>query len=49
MVLPNALTFLGTYAFRGTAISSVTFPGTLKNIGNYAFYNCPNLSGTLII
>lgn len=49
LVLPNALTFLGTYAFRGTAISSVTFPGTLKNIGNYAFYNCPNLSGTLII
>lgn len=49
LVLPNALNFLGTYAFRGTAISSVTFPGTLKNIGNYAFYNCPNLSGTLII
>lgn len=49
LALPNALNFLGTYAFRGTAISSVTFPGTLKNIGNYAFYNCPNLSGTLII
>ena len=49
MVLPNALTFLGIYAFSGTAISSVTFPSTLKNIGSYAFYNCPNLSGTLII
>lgn len=49
LVLPNALTFLGTSAFRGTAISSVTFPGTLKNIGNRAFYNCSKLSGTLII
>lgn len=49
LVLPNALTFLGTRAFNETTISSVTFPGTLKNIGNYAFYNCPNLSGTLII
>lgn len=49
LVLPNALTFLGTEAFSGTAISSVTFPSTLKNIGSYAFYNCPNLSGTLII
>lgn len=49
LVLPNALTFLGTRAFYGTAISSVTFPGTLKNIGNYAFYNCSKLSGTLII
>ena len=49
LVLPNALTFLGTDAFRGTAISSVTFPGTLKNIGSYAFNSCSNLSGTLII
>lgn len=47
--LPNALTFLGTRAFYGTAISSVTFPSTLKNIGNRAFYNCSKLSGTLII
>ena len=49
LVLPSALTFLGTRAFSETTISSVTFPGALKNIGNYAFYNCPNLSGTLII
>lgn len=49
LALPNALTFLGTDAFSGTAISSVTFPGTLKNIGSYAFYSCSNLSGTLII
>ena len=49
LVLPSALIFLGTRAFNETTISSVTFPGTLKNIGNYAFYNCPNLSGTLII
>lgn len=49
LVLPNALTFLGTRAFNETTISSVTFPGTLKNIGDYAFYNCSKLSGTLII
>ncbi|MEF2863735.1 MAG: leucine-rich repeat protein, partial [Eubacteriales bacterium] len=49
LVLPSALAFLGTRAFNETTISSVTFPDTLKNIGNYAFYNCPNLSGTLII
>lgn len=49
LVLPSALTFLGTRAFNETTISSVTFPGTLKNIGNYAFYNCPNLFGALII
>lgn len=49
LALPNALTFLGTDAFSGTAISSVTFPGTLKNIGSYAFYSCSNPSGTLII
>lgn len=49
LVLPNALTFLGTRAFNETTISSVTFPSTLKNIGNRAFYNCSKLSGTLII
>ena len=49
LVLPSALTFLGTRAFNETTISSVTFPGTLKNIGSYAFYRCSNLSGTLII
>ena len=49
LVLPNALTFLGTRAFYGTTSSSVTFPGTLKNIGDYAFYNCSKLSGTLTI
>lgn len=49
LVLPSALTFLGTRAFNETTISSVTFPGTLKNIGSYAFYRCSHLSGTLII
>ena len=30
LVLPSALTFLGTDVFNETTISSVTFPGTLK-------------------
>ena len=34
---------------RNTSVSDIVLPESLKRIGNYAFYNCWNLSGHLII
>lgn len=42
--LPDTLTEIGHYAFKGTAISSIQLPDGLKTIGASAFENCQNLT-----
>lgn len=40
--LPAGITSVGNYAFRETAITSVSLPN-IVTIGDYAFYNCTEL------
>lgn len=35
---------IGNMAFKSCKISSITFPETLEEIGDNAFYECPNIS-----
>lgn len=40
----TGVTAIGEDAFRGSSIGpTLTIPGTVKTIGNYAFYNCQSL------
>ena len=42
--VPEGVKEIGFGAFMYTALSQIVFPSTLEKIGNYAFYNCNNLS-----
>ena len=45
MTIPNSVTFINGYMFRGCiGLTSITIPNTVTDIGNYAFYGCSNLS-----
>lgn len=44
LVLPETVTKIGNYAFKGATFTSVTFPAGLASIGNYAFQNCKKLT-----
>ena len=49
MTIPNSVTSIGNYAFRGcSGLSSVTIPNSVTSIGNYAFYNCTGLTSVTI-
>lgn len=43
VVVPASVKNIYASAFAGSAITSITFEGAV-NIGDYAFYNCPNLT-----
>lgn len=44
VVLPETLTSIGSYAFRGcTSLVDINLPETLTSIGNYAFGGCTSL------
>lgn len=43
VVLPDTLKEIGTYAFRGSAITAVTIPASVGRVGAYAFYECKAL------
>ena len=43
----TGLTTIGDYAFSGTGLTTITIPGTVKNMGTYAFYECANLEEIL--
>lgn len=50
VVLPSTLTSIGNMAFRNcAALESITWPSpnNIASIGQYAFYECPNLSGVV--
>ena len=42
------VTVIGMYAFQISKIKSVTIPNTVKEIGHYAFNNCPDLTSVTI-
>ncbi|MCH5163875.1 MAG: leucine-rich repeat protein [Clostridiales bacterium] len=39
---------IGSHAFANSGLSSLTIPGNVKVIGDYAFYNCNSLTGFTI-
>lgn len=49
LVLPSTLRRIDSRAFNGNRFSKVIFPENLKDLGEAAFSNCANLSGTLEI
>lgn len=49
VTLPSSVTELGENAFCGTKLSGeLRVPGTVKNIGNYAFYACTQLTAVIL-
>ncbi|MCM1152145.1 MAG: leucine-rich repeat domain-containing protein [Muribaculum sp.] len=42
--LPLSLKEIGSAVFAGSEINSITIPSSVTSIGNYAFYDCKNLS-----
>jgi hypothetical protein len=48
VTLPNNLTTINAGAFYDTGISSITIPGSVKNIGNQAFARCSNLKSVVL-
>ena len=41
VILPESITSIGKYAFRGTNIQRIAIPSAVSTIGVYAFYNTP--------
>jgi len=44
ITIPNSVTSIGDFAFRGTPLTSITIPNAVTNIGSEAFYECSSLS-----
>lgn len=44
LTLNEGLETIEEQAFVSSSLAEINFPSTLKEIGQYAFYNCPNLS-----
>ena len=47
IVIPESVTSIGKYAFRGTGITSITIPENVQTIGDEAFYECDNLTSVV--
>ena len=48
IVIPQSVTSIGDYAFRGCGITSVTVPNSVTNIGECAFQHCTSLANVTI-
>ena len=48
IVIPEGITSIGDYAFKGTDITGVTLPSSLRKIGKYAFSCCNSVSSITI-
>ena len=49
IVIPNSVTSIGNYAFRGcSGLTSVTIPSSVTSIGERAFYDCCGLTSVTI-
>ena len=46
--IPSSVIAIGSNAFRGQGISSIVIPGSVKDIGDYAFEMCSNLSEVIL-
>jgi len=44
LVIPEGVTAIGDYAFRGKAFNTVEIPNSVTSIGKYAFEYCSNLT-----
>lgn len=44
ITLPEGITAIGSYAFYGTGLTTVTIPGSTTHLGEAAFSSCPNLA-----
>ena len=44
IVIPEATTYIGQYAFYGAQSQELTIGEGVASIGGYAFWNCPNLA-----
>ena len=44
VTVPDGIEVLGEWAFESTAVTKVNLPETLKEIDNYCFYGCRNLT-----
>ena len=44
IIIPNATSSIGTYAFHGVKSTTLTIGTAVTSIGGYAFWNCPNLA-----
>lgn len=42
--LPHNIRIIGKYAFSGSSLSTIVIPGSVSTIGDYAFYQCTNLT-----
>lgn len=49
LIIPDDVTEIKGHAFSETMIGSVAFSPKLMKIGDYAFYDCPSLTGTLTL
>ena len=47
IIIPNAVTFIGTYSFAECSGHNVTIGNGVVEISNYAFYNSSAINGTL--
>lgn len=41
--LPNSVSVIGEYAFRGCSLKEIVLPSTLRHIGKYCFHLCEHL------
>ncbi len=49
VTFPKSVTSIGQYAFSQSSISGELYiPGTVEDIGNYAYYNCKRLTGVIL-
>lgn len=47
-VIPDSVTEIGSSAFSGTGLTSITIPNSVTKIGEYAFYGCTGLTSVNI-
>ena len=49
LILPDGVTSIGEYAFRGCeSLSNLVIPNSVTSVGKCAFYDCSSLSNVVI-
>lgn len=42
--MPECITFIGSYAFKGCGIKTLQIPNSVQRVGSYAFADCKNIT-----